>query len=445
MAEDQKIPFEYQIGFGEANEQEKIAEMLYRMQMQNQKALQGQVVSNHYVKPSWTQYMADLFMSHQGGKAERKANEIRQGTRARLATDEMDQLRRVLGTAMGQPEVPWGTGMTGTMDEQDLNPGKPAVPPDLRRATAMAAGSKFPNVQKLSDDLSKLWTTQMNTAAQGATDPSRVAAGQSGNLSDLRPKAPFGPVQNVAPPGMRPTMGQTDPNTGKVSWGPGEPVTVNTGDRWDRALVAKKHDILWDDKVRGPAKNSRDAFENAGMLMRLAEADVMNKGITAEVATIAQSIAGAVGKEIDPRASGTQIYSGIVLPYLGQLVQMFGAGTGISNEDRKQAAKGLADATKNPQAMKPLLMFMAKKSWRGMQEYNASVAVGRMTAMEAQMNPGIFDDAELKFKAIYPPSMGDNPDEWPDATQEFLNDPRNKVTVPTVPGSPIRSTWGRNR
>lgn len=425
---DQKIPFEYQTQFGDAAEEEQIAKMLMAMQQQQRPALAGSMVSNHYVRPSWTQYMADLFASYQGGQARKRADQLRRGATERMAADESTQISRIMGQALGQPEV----------QGNEMDVGQPGIQPDLGRAASLASASKFPNVQKLGDDLRARWQTQMTTGASKADPASAVTAAQTGRTQDLKPLT-YGPVTNVAPPGMRPVLGQTE-SSGKVRFGPGEPVTVNTGDRADRALVGEHYKMLMDPKMRGAAETASTTLSAATQALNIIAKVPLNMGTGAGAITEIQKLAKFAGKEVDPRAPASEVYQALIIPQVGQIITMFGAGTGLSDADREFAKQAVALLQRDPRAAQALLMETIKRSWKYATNYNQMAGAGEGLASTAGMNPEIFKSIAIpiQFTVAKELNLPDNPWEWPDAYQSIEQQTR---PGPAQPQGPVRKRW----
>lgn len=438
---DQQIPFEYQTAFGDAAEQERIAQLLLKMQAQQRPALAGSMVSNRYVKPSMTQYMADLFQSYQSGQAQNRAADIRRGVTQRMAGDESNQLRDVLHAASGTP----AGNDVGPPDADGSMGYSSGVPPDLAKAATIAAGSKFPNVQKMGDDLRSRWSTQMNVGAPGATDASRVAASQTGRPSDFQPKPEdtFNPPGNVAPPGMRPVIGQTNQRTGKVAFGPGEPVNVSmNAARADQQLVNEHYKMLMDPKMRQTAESSSTAMSVASQALNIIAKVPLNMGQGAGLVTEVQKAAKWFGKTIDPRAPASEVYASLIVPMVGAAIKDFGAGTGLSDADREFASKSQAMLERDPRAAQAILMEVIKRSWKYATNYNRMAGAGEGLAKDAGMNPEIFKSIVLpiQFTVAKETGLSDNPWDWPDAfgsIDQQLNQP-----APAAPQGPVRKRWG---
>jgi hypothetical protein len=88
--------------------------------LRNAEMPQGQMVSGHYVAPSWTQYLANIANQYVGGKEEEKAmqqyGEYETGKQKRLA-DALEQYNKDIADRTVQPEqqAPTITGSTGEM------------------------------------------------------------------------------------------------------------------------------------------------------------------------------------------------------------------------------------------------------------------------------------------------------------------------------------------
>jgi hypothetical protein len=104
-----------------AAQQRKIADLL-RAQHMKEEMPQGQMVSGHYVRPSWTQYLAPLLKSYDVGATDRAATQAEGQYAGQVAEARKNWQSALPQTIAGQAAVP---GV-----EQDVGPSiEPAVAP----------------------------------------------------------------------------------------------------------------------------------------------------------------------------------------------------------------------------------------------------------------------------------------------------------------------------
>lgn len=118
---------------------------------QSQQQPQGQMVSGHYVAPSWTQGLASVLKAYQGGKGMREADSrqkaLAEAVRGRQ-TEEMGQFAKLMGGAPAQATgQTYQTGANEMGDEAASVPQwQGATPADPRAAYQFAAGAKTPGL-----------------------------------------------------------------------------------------------------------------------------------------------------------------------------------------------------------------------------------------------------------------------------------------------------------
>jgi hypothetical protein len=358
-----------------------------------------------------------------------------------MAADERGQLQSVLAEAMGRAE---GNDM-GPPDAAGQMGYANATPPNLANAATIAATSPFPNVQKAGDDIRSRWATQMTVGSGGADDASKVRAGQTGDPRDFTPKPEdrFSPVGNVAPPGIRPVIGQTNERTGRVHFGPPEPTTmINQAARADQGLVAKHYETLMDPKMRETAVRSSDTLSAAASALNLLSS--ANTGQLADLQTAAQKMAKWLNKEVDPKAPASETFTGLTVSLVGQIITQFGSGTGLSDADREFAKQAVGTLNKDPRAAQALLMETMRRAYKYTTNYNMMAGAGEGLAKDAGMNPDIFKSIVVPFRySAVDPALGKwtelPPDQWPMADQVLLQQERQKATPPTQ--GPVRKRW----
>jgi hypothetical protein len=195
--------------------------------LQQQAGPEGQMVSGHYVAPSWTQYLANAYGKYQGGKQEREAlnqfGEYQKGKQAKLANllTDLGQGKEVTAP-MDYNEAGNMPGMEQTtrqpFNQQEFMTKVGGAMPDLvpkmleaqlaqygKEETPISLGEGGVLVNRKGEVLASNPKTQKTDKLFGAVNPSDFtpeslnAYAQSGNYSDLKlnPKAPTG-QSNIA-------------------------------------------------------------------------------------------------------------------------------------------------------------------------------------------------------------------------------------------------------
>lgn len=142
----------FQPGFDEQTEQQNIERKRQYAQLLLQKSEQSapsQMVSGHYVAPSFTQGLAQMLKAYQGGQGVREADERQQAlanaVRGRQ-TEEMGKFTRMLGGEPARDIQPL------TLNDEDGNAmpvaRKAAVPGDINAAYQYAASANTPGLQQ---------------------------------------------------------------------------------------------------------------------------------------------------------------------------------------------------------------------------------------------------------------------------------------------------------
>lgn len=140
--------FDDQIEAQNIERQRRYAELL---RDQSQQQPQGQMVSGHFVAPSWTQQLAQVLKAYQGGKGARDADErqkaLAEAVRGRQ-TEEMGQFAKLMGGAPAQATgQTYQTGANEMGDEAaTVAQFRGATPGDPRAAYQFAAGAKTPGL-----------------------------------------------------------------------------------------------------------------------------------------------------------------------------------------------------------------------------------------------------------------------------------------------------------
>ena len=173
-----EIPVELQPQFQQANTQQRMADLLMQQGMQGQP--QGQMVSGHYVKPSWSQQLAPvanqalaLFAGYQADKGQ---TDLASALRQRKAQDVQNYMEAMSPVAAKEGGIAGPNGMTTqtTADmygpNMELNPAyKQVAPvegrgPDFAKAFQVAYNSYDPALRAQALDMIK-----SETLPEGAT------------------------------------------------------------------------------------------------------------------------------------------------------------------------------------------------------------------------------------------------------------------------------------
>jgi hypothetical protein len=138
--------------------QQKMAEMLLQSGLQQP---QGQMVSGHYVAPSFTQNLANLANIYMGQKGIEKADKAQIDLANRLRQQGVIESQDIISTMRGRqakPEVvPQGQTL---LDDQGMmtmgsQRGVAGIAPDLESAYSKAVGARSPQAQALAPVLAK--------------------------------------------------------------------------------------------------------------------------------------------------------------------------------------------------------------------------------------------------------------------------------------------------
>jgi hypothetical protein len=138
--------------------QQKMAEMLMQQGFQQP---QGQMVSGHYVAPSFTQNLANLANLYVGQKGIEKADKAQIDLANRIRQQGVVEAQDILSTMRGRQAVPEVIPQGQTLlDDQGMptygaQKGVAGVAPDLQSAYAKAIGARSPQAQALAPVLAK--------------------------------------------------------------------------------------------------------------------------------------------------------------------------------------------------------------------------------------------------------------------------------------------------
>lgn len=116
---------------------QKMAEQLLS---QGQEPLNGQMVSGHYVAPSWTQQLAKGLNTYMGQKGLKESDEAQKALAETLRGKRQEDLGKFAELLSGTP--------AGNAPVDGVGPVQPAQAPDLNAAYKYAMGSQTPELQQ---------------------------------------------------------------------------------------------------------------------------------------------------------------------------------------------------------------------------------------------------------------------------------------------------------
>jgi hypothetical protein len=153
---------------------QKMAEQLLE---KGQEPLNGQMVSGHFVAPSWTQQLAKTLQGYMGRKEQASADEAQTALAEKLRNQNQDEISQFTGMLQGKPAI--------TLPEGEQGPVLPAQAPDLQGAMQFAAKSQNPTLQQfglqssLSNAQSQMQQQQQEQARVKAASIWQAAGGDA--------------------------------------------------------------------------------------------------------------------------------------------------------------------------------------------------------------------------------------------------------------------------
>ncbi len=333
------IPFEYQTEFGQADELEKLAQLIAMQRAKSQP--QGQMVSGHYVRASPMQHLADLFSAYNQGFASKQAAAMRQAATKRMAGDERGQIAQIAQMMTGKPieTVPgdFGPGERETIGSQTYEAPRP------RRAEETAFMSPFPRVQKLGERLQKNRHETFSVGARSATPESVIQA--QGDYTQLQPQQPemygnVGEIPGLKTPEGKPIYGQQNLKTQK--WGelgtdraPKQNVTVLGGSQEKPYITEAQTGMAKTDLAMfNSALQAHEANQSLGRIKGfLAEGAKVTGGPLAQAEVFVRNLAAEWGFPLNKALDrGNTMLSAEFTSRIAS--QVLSGGRGISNDDR---------------------------------------------------------------------------------------------------------------
>lgn len=168
--------FDEQMEAQNIERQRRYAELLRE---QSQQQPQGQMVSGHYIAPSWTQGLANVLKAYQGGKGMREADAkqkaLAEAVRGRTA-EEMGTFTKLLSGAPAQATgQQYQTGANEMGDEAASVPQwSGAQKPDINAAYQFAAGARTPGLQQMGLQGTMQMAQERAKIAQAQAEQQRI-------------------------------------------------------------------------------------------------------------------------------------------------------------------------------------------------------------------------------------------------------------------------------
>jgi hypothetical protein len=134
----------FQPGFDEQTEAQNIERNRQYAQLLRQKSekpAEGQMVSGHYVAPSWTQGLAQMLRAYQGAKGVEQADERQKALAEAVRGRQTEELGKFSGLMNGRPAE--------QLPDDQFGPARPAEKPDLAAAYQFATQAKTPGLQQV--------------------------------------------------------------------------------------------------------------------------------------------------------------------------------------------------------------------------------------------------------------------------------------------------------
>ena len=148
------VSSEFQPELTDIQRKQKLAELLIQQGMQTPR---GQMVGGHFVAPSMTQNLANLFKIYSGRNLQEETESRQQALAQKLRQAEMGDIQKFMEAGKPTPATE-PTYSYGNNQEDQITtviPGQPAKGPDYARQLAIALGSQSPTVRALGTEMLK--------------------------------------------------------------------------------------------------------------------------------------------------------------------------------------------------------------------------------------------------------------------------------------------------
>lgn len=306
--------------------QQKLAEMLMQSGFQQP---QGQMVSGHYVAPSFTQNLANLANIYMGQKGIEKADKAQIDLANRLRQQGVQEAQDILSTARGREAVPEFIPQGQTLlDDQGMptygaKRAVSAVAPDLEGAYAKSVGAETTQGKALAPMLAKQLMPELTpeekrykaAVKDGSWNPEKMGGFNSflnqltekdkANLAIERAKlVDQGILGGGAPSGGMPVGGN-------MPMGGGGQVRQVTGDakfmpanlptyQYDPSMPPadnRKAQAEFNKDLQKNVKNARDAFGSIKAVAEILQTNAPSSGFFENVLTTSREAFGGGGEQ----------------------------------------------------------------------------------------------------------------------------------------------------
>lgn len=356
------VPADFEVQAADiARRRAQIADML----KQSQTPMQGQMISGHYIAPSWAQHLEKLGTSFLGNRSREQANEEESKLAETYRSELGDAVNNYMQTREGTPEsLVQGQGPLANPEDLQINP---AVKGDPRRAMVEAMTSKFAPLQEVGKaDFASMGKQGMSgkdiLGLAAHFDPASVREAYMKNdmsllrrpnkdhvvngqivqtnetgvnpVGDFRDK--FAPPETTQGPNG-PIFTQTNQGTKEVKTlgGSGPSVVVNTAEKGGDAFAKKvgennASNLQTSMEEARKAQQSLETFSNAK-----AQLSNIKGGSGSDMILATKKVLQQLGVPADPSITSMEQ----VKSALGQAVmdnaKTLGTGNGFTDSDRK--------------------------------------------------------------------------------------------------------------
>jgi hypothetical protein len=202
-------------------------------------------------------------------------------------------------------------------------------------------------------------------------------------------------------------MGQQNLRTKK--WdelgGRGSTTNIDLGDKGRGRILERLYDNTLGEKGQARAASVSKTIDVTQAAMNLLADVPVNTGIASDWLTFAQKLSSITGAPVDPKAAGTELYTSFVVPQIAEIIKLFGAGTGISDADRKAAESALALAKREPEMAKVALAYGLRGAIKESLAYNKLLEQGMAESEALGYNPEMFNNM-IKYQIRLPETFG---------------------------------------
>lgn len=356
----------------EALQAKRLSDMAAALGQSAMEPLQGQMVSGHYVAPSWAQGLNKALQGYLGGRLAKLSDE-----RTAKRLDDAAARRQAAVQSIAQAMQQGG--------------------PQLQRAMLGAAASDDPQLQKLGQQfLGKgptSWTPgQVHTDAFGNVMEPRAAGGGKG----WGLEAIGGDLYQASGSGLK-----------KLDNAPKTSISVNAspvvmGQRAG-AMEYFKHAAGQVKALGEQASNSQQLLQTLNTLQQLDQAGI-NSNITSDVVTVMQNLGQALGVKVDSsKLANTEAYNSLIIDLWQKAVSQNGGNRGVTAEEAAEIKKLTPMAKFSPEARQQLFQIQGAAARRNIQAYQqANESFAKAASAD---DPGLFQIPGLVEGTFLPPAQ----------------------------------------